>query len=174
MGGTQLPKKRLLAESKCALFRLHLLEIKTPFPFLRLQNEHIPHVKKKTNRPGGAGRRSRGGAPLGPGAEPPVLGVFHMHVARHTSPKWGIASRTLFCPRVFALGSTTGDSHRSWPLRVTPCVRPTRHPQALLASPACPERPHGARHPCVHAGTLPHAAERFLCAGLSVLVRPFP
>lgn len=47
MGGTQLPKKRLLAESKCALFRLHLLEIKTPFPFLRLQNEHIPHVKKK-------------------------------------------------------------------------------------------------------------------------------
>lgn len=111
MGGTQLPKKRLLAESKCALFRLHLLEIKTPFPFLRLQNEHIPHVKKKPNRPGGAGRRSRGGAPLGPGAEPPALGVFHMHVARHTSPKWGIASRTLFCPRVFALGSTTGDSH---------------------------------------------------------------
>lgn len=46
MGGTQLPKKRLLAESKCALFRLHLLEIKTPFPFLWLQNEHIPHVKK--------------------------------------------------------------------------------------------------------------------------------
>lgn len=50
MGGTQLPKKRLLAESKCALFRLHLLEIKTPFPFLRLQNEHIPHVKKKTKQ----------------------------------------------------------------------------------------------------------------------------
>lgn len=46
MGGTQLPKKRLLAESKCALFRLHLLEIKTPFPFLRLQMSIYPMSKK--------------------------------------------------------------------------------------------------------------------------------